>query len=347
MTASNSSPEARAEAALLEDALTAAPATPRRLGRRAQWSRRVKTVVSESVLRGVSSAARMHPRARAARGDVEIIANLNYVADGSIAHQLDVYRPRGCGTLRPVVLYIHGGGFCTCSKDTHWPLALMFARAGYVVLTINYRLAPQHPFPAALEDTCAAYEWALDNVHRYGGDAARMVVAGESAGANLALAVTVASCYRRPEPFAQRVFARNRPPRVCMPYCGILEVSRHARFGERRKLPRVVTDVIADVAQSYLGSAPSAELASPLVVLEEQHPDRPLPALFSAVGTRDPLLDDTRRLEQIAAARGAVREMHYYPGEMHAFFALVWRPAAQRCWRDSFAFLERHVPAGP
>jgi acetyl esterase len=71
--------------------------------------------------------------------------------------------------------------------------------------------------------------------------------------------------------------------------------------------------------------------------------DRPLPPFFVPVGTRDPLLDDTRRLEKALAGLNVPCEARYYPGGIHAFHAMVWDPAARRCWRDALAFLDRHM----
>ncbi|MEZ4566278.1 MAG: alpha/beta hydrolase [Desulfobacterales bacterium] len=62
--------------------------------------------------------------------------------DGGYAHQLDIYRPLDMGLPRPVIMYIHGGGFTMCSKDTHQGIALAYADHGYVVFNINYRLPP-------------------------------------------------------------------------------------------------------------------------------------------------------------------------------------------------------------
>jgi len=93
----------------------------------------------------------------------------------------------------------------------------------------------------------------------------------------------------------------------------------------------------------------TAELADPLRVIEraalgtEPVFERPLPPFFAPVGTRDPLLDDTRRLEKALAALRVPCEARYYPGGIHAFHAMVWNPAAQRCWRDALAFLDRHM----
>ena len=68
------------------------------------------------------------------------------------------------------MLYIHGGGFTQLSKDTHWVMGLAFASRGYMVVNASYRLAPRHPYPAALEDASAAYCWTARHVESLGGD---------------------------------------------------------------------------------------------------------------------------------------------------------------------------------
>ena len=104
------------------------------------------------------------------------------------------------------MFYVHGGAFHLLSKDTHWLMGLVFARFGYLVVNISYRLAPKHPYPAAIEDTCDAYRWLAQRVAALGGDPDRVVVAGESAGGNLITALTIAACQRRTEPWARAVF---------------------------------------------------------------------------------------------------------------------------------------------
>jgi acetyl esterase len=313
--------------------------------------------VSAGFLRSLSSAARLHPDSRPERHDVEVIPDIAYLPGGDPAHLLDVYRPTNHPRPLPIVIYIHGGGFRLLSKDTHWLMGLVFARFGYLVFNISYRLAPRHRYPAAIADAAAAYAWVVENAARYGGDPSRIVVAGESAGGNLATALSVVSCYRRPEPWAQRVFDTGVVPGVTIPFCAILQVSSPDRFGARRRLPFWLDDILRDVATSYLvPDGGACELADPLCLLERgEPPDRPLPAFFVPVGTRDPLLDDSRRLKRALDALGVPCTAMYYPGEVHAFHALVWRKEARRCWRDSLAFAEQHlrhprsrsVPDGP
>jgi acetyl esterase len=270
---------------------------------------------------------------------------------------LDVYRLAGHrpGERRPALLYVHGGGFRILSKDTHWVMGLAFARRGYVVFSINYRLAPAHPFPAAVEDCAQAYRWVVEHAAAWGGDASRLVLAGESAGANLVTSLAVSACFDRPEPHARTVARTGVVPKAVIPACGLLQVSDTERFTRRRpELPRFLGERIEEVAHAYLGeldrperrSSGELDLADPLLVLErEEAPTRALPAFFVPCGTADPLLDDSRRLASALRARTVPVEDAYYPGEVHAFHAFVFRAQAQKCWADTFAFLDRHCPA--
>src|SRR5690606_20004456 len=203
---------------------------------RTEVRQRAQLRVSEALFRGASSAARLHPLANPERHKVEIVRDVPYLDGGLVDHRLDIYRPTGRKQPLPVVMYVHGGGFSLLSKDTHWIMALIYARYGYLVFNISYRLAPRHPYPAAIMDTLAAFEWVVEHAAAYGGDLNRLVVAGESAGANLVSALTIATCYPRPEPWARRVFDLGVTPRVAVPACGIFQVTDAGRFARRRRL---------------------------------------------------------------------------------------------------------------
>jgi acetyl esterase len=305
----------------------------------------------DNAFRTAARVSQLHPDSRPARHGVAIDRDVAYQGSGDEAHLLDVYRPAsGTGPL-PVVLYVHGGGFRILSKDTHWLMALAFARRGYVVFSINYRLAPRHRFPAAIEDTCRAYTWLVQNAARFGGDPEQIVLAGESAGANLITALALSSAYRRSEPYARAVFDTNVVPRACLPACGLFQVTDPGRFGRRRPLKRFLQDRLDEVSRAYLGPRmddvgdPTLDLADPLVALERAAPpDRPLPPFFVGVGTADPILDDTRRLKAAIDRLGARCRAEYYPGELHAFHALVWRHQARRFWGHTYAFLDEVTP---
>jgi acetyl esterase len=306
--------------------------------------------VIDNAFRSLSRFAQLHPQSRPARHGVEVLRDIPYHDTGRDEHLLDIYRPASGDGPWPVVFYVHGGGFRILSKDTHWIMCLAFARRGFLVVSINYRLAPRHPYPAAIEDASTALVWVAENIARYGGDPTRLVLAGESAGANLVTSLAIASSYRRPEPCARAVFDSGVRPIACLPACGILQVSDSERFARRKRLPAFVRDRIFEVTHGYLGQDAQRtgdadlDLADPLIVLERGlPPERPLPPFFAVVGTKDPVLDDTRRLAAALARLGVHCRAEYYPGEPHAFHALVWRENARMCWQHAYEFLHEYL----
>ena len=103
---------------------------------------------------------------------------------------LDVIRPKGAGPF-PVLVYIHGGAWVWGSPATHRKLTFRLAQQGFLVFSVDYRLAPEHPFPAAFHDCIHAVHFAAHNAGRWDGDPGRIVLAGDSAGANLAAATAI------------------------------------------------------------------------------------------------------------------------------------------------------------
>jgi len=305
------------------------------------------SALMEGFFHGMSRVGGLHPHARPEHHGVEVLKNQRYHGGKSDAHLMDVYKPMDGAGPHPIVFYVHGGAFRILSKDTHWIMALAFARRGYVVFNVNYRLAPQNRFPAAIADVCHAYAFMVENAARFGGDLSRVVVAGESAGANLATSLTLATTHERPEPWAKRAFDTTVVPKAVVPACGMFQVSDADRFSRRKAgFSRFVADRLREVEHAYLGPSPelaSLDLADPLVYLERgPTPTRAMPPFFLPVGTKDPLLDDTRRLARALTRMGVVAEDAYYPGEVHAFHAFVMRAAAKKCWADTFSFLKRH-----
>ncbi len=104
-----------------------------------------------------------------------------------------IYTPAAQGQQAlPVIVYYHGGGWVIADLDTYEASAMSLAKkTGAIVASVEYRHAPEHRFPAAHDDTFAAYKWVVQNAARFGGDPRRLVVAGESAGGNMALNVAI------------------------------------------------------------------------------------------------------------------------------------------------------------
>ncbi|HKD65547.1 MAG TPA: alpha/beta hydrolase [Candidatus Binataceae bacterium] len=186
------------------------------------------------------------------------------------------------------VLYLHGGGYTIGSIKTHRCLAGWVSRAAQArVLIIDYRLAPEHPFPAAVEDSVAAYRFMLDS----GVKPSRAAVAGDSAGGGLTVAALLAlRDAKLPQPAAA----------VCISPWVDMEGTGESMKTKADVDPMVGSANLADMAAAYLGGKdPKTPLASPL------YADlRGLPPMLIQVGTSEVLLDDSKRLAERARAAG-------------------------------------------
>ncbi len=226
------------------------------------------------------------------------------------------------------ILYLHGGYYLLGSIRTHRAFMGHLAHAtGARMLLIEYRLAPEHPFPAALEDALAAYRWLLAQ----GFAAERLVVAGDSAGGGLALATLLAA----------RAAALPLPAAaVCL--CPWTDL---ACTGEsmitKAALPFIVEPEVARVsAQLYLaGADPRNPLASPLYA--DLHG---LPPLLLQAGGDDTLLDDATRLADRARLAGVAVELQVWPEMVHEWQQLAdIVPESKRAVADIGAFVRRHT----
>ena len=212
----------------------------------------------------------------------------------------------------PAVAYFHGGGWVQGDLETHHGLCARLARhAGVLVVAVDYRLAPEHKFPAAVEDCFAAYRWLRTKGRDLGADTAKVAVAGDSAGGNLSAAVS-------------QLAASNN---IAVPTCQVLiypavdfslETPSHRELVDGHVIPR---DRILWYMEQYLKSdTDKADLrASPLRApsLKGQPPAMIVTAGF------DPLRDEGqaygRRLQE-AGVEVVDRE---YPGQIHAFVSLT------------------------
>jgi acetyl esterase/lipase len=199
------------------------------------------------------------------------------------------------------ILYLHGGGYILGGIQTHKELVARISRAtGLRCLAIDYRLAPEHPFPAAVEDACAAYRWLLAQGIAPG----RLAIAGDSAGGGLTLGTLVAlRDARTPLPAAG----------VCLsPFTDLEGTGDSMRTADD---PLIDKDAIAMMTASYLqGRDPRQPTASPV------HADyRGLPPLLLQVGTREVLLDDSRRVAERARAAGVDVTLEIGEGLIHVW----------------------------
>ena len=202
-----------------------------------------------------------------------------------------------------VVLYLHGGGYVVGSIKTHRDLMGRVARAAKArVLGLDYRLAPEHPFPAAVDDSVAAYRWMLQQDL----SPSRIAVAGDSAGGGLVVATLVAI----------------RDAKLPMPATGVclspwvdLEGIGESMKTRAHADPVVQREGLTQMAAAYLGGKDArTPLAAPL------YADlKGLPPLLIQVGDAETLLDDSNRLAQRARAAGVEVKLEVWPEMIHVF----------------------------
>ncbi|MEQ8283319.1 MAG: alpha/beta hydrolase [Parvibaculum sp.] len=228
------------------------------------------------------------------------------------------------------LLYLHGGGYSICGPDTHRGLVARLASAAKMrALLLDYRLAPEHPFPAAVEDAYAAYKSLLAE----GTDPSRLTIAGDSAGGGLTLALLM-KLRDAGEPLPAG--AALLSPWTDLAMSGWTHIT-HGRLD-----PMLSLDAALTAARHYLQDAsPTDPLASPLY---GDFAD--LPALLIHVGANEILLDDSRRVAEKAQTAGVQATLRVWPGLPHVFQAFPLLPEARASVAELGAFLQGRALAG-
>ncbi len=228
----------------------------------------------------------------------------------------------GTGATPTTLLYVHGGGFVACSPRSHRPLTAALALQGLRVFVPDYRLAPEHPFPAAPQDVLAVYRAmrALD-------PAGRIVVAGDSAGGNLTLGLLLTlRDAGETLPAAAALFSAALDLTGASPSM-TLNAARDAMLNPTQ-LPLMAAAYLA-------GADPLQPLASPLF-----GDLAGLPPLLLHVGESEVLRDDTVRLAQKARAAGVRVELEVFPGVPHVWQLFRLLPESRRSVGAAAAFLK-------
>lgn len=223
-----------------------------------------------------------------------------------------LYTPPGAGAPTPLFVYFHGGGWVIGDLDTHDdPCRFLAAHSGAKLLSVDYRLAPEHPFPAAAEDAFAAYEWAAANAERLGIDAGRIAVGGDSAGGNLAGATCLmARKAGVPTPAMQLLI-------YPVTETAGTAVSRRT-FAEGFLLTRTDMDWFED---HYL--PPGVDREDPRVALLNAPDLSGLPPAYIAVAGFDPLRDEGIAYAERLREAGVQIALRRHPGLVHTFANLT------------------------
>lgn len=235
----------------------------------------------------------------------------------------------------PIIVYVHGGGFMVgTSDDTDFLTRKLSTQNHAVVVSVNYRLAPEFPFPAGLDDCIAVYRWLLEHGAEVGGDPARVAVAGDSSGGNFAAAIALRACREGP-----------RAPRAAIllgPVCDI----RYEQYASFERL--APTGIVYDTA--FMGFARGAYVPR---YSDWSHPYvspiggdlRGYPPTFIAAGTEDPMIDSCRAFAQKLETTGSTDVEIFAPiGMPHGFYFFpgIFREEEEAYTRIA-AFLKKHL----
>jgi acetyl esterase/lipase len=244
-------------------------------------------------------------------------------ADPEVA--VRIYRPHH---PQGAIVWLHGGGFVMGDLDTEHPWAARVADgAGAVVVSVGYRLAPEHRFPAALDDADAVLTWTAEHAADLGTDPQRIAVGGHSAGAGLAAAVALRARDQQGPPIRFQLL--NQP-----------ELDDRQETWSARQFtatPWMTRDKLAATWRHYLGAAPATPYAAPARAADLSG----LPAAYIATAEFDPLRDEAIAYALRLLQAGVPVELHQWPGTFHGSQAILTAEISQRQITELGAALRR------
>jgi acetyl esterase len=234
----------------------------------------------------------------------------------------------------PGVVFFHGGGYMVMSVESHARLARMLCRGiDAVVVSVDYRMAPEHPFPRPVVDCLAAFRWVREHAGALGVDAERVIAAGDSAGGNAAAAVAL-----------RQLAEGGPPPQALVLLCPWLDMTLSSASYARL----AADDPVIDDAQMRLFRdcyvRPEQQrdpLASPVLA-----DVRRLPPTVVVAAELDPLHDDATRFADRLAQAGVRTELHRFPGMPHDFMLFLRTATVDRCFEAVCKFAREAVSAG-
>ena len=246
------------------------------------------------------------------------------------------------GGAHPVTMFFHGGGFAVGDLDTHDAIAREHAVGGRtVVVSVDYRLAPEHPYPAAVEDAWAATRWVAENAGTFGADAGRLAVAGDSAGGNLS--AVVAQLARD----AQRSGDGPAVTFQLLWYPATAWDTSLPSFSENAVAPVLDNKAIAEFTRWYAGHLDPTDLPATLAPARADDLSGLAPA-YIAIAGHDPLRDDGAYYAELLSAAGVDVELDNAETLVHGYLGYSGVvPAATEATARGLAALRSalHPPA--
>jgi len=245
-----------------------------------------------------------------------------------------IYRPTGNGPF-PLLVFFHGGGFVLCDLDTHDSTCRALCNeAGAVVVSVAYRLAPEHPYPAAPEDCFSATCWAASHAHSLDADASRLGVVGDSAGGCLAAVVTLMARHAGSPAIAFQGLIY--PVTNCAFETPSYRDNAQGYYLTLEAMQWFWEQYLSDLAQA------DQPYASPLRATDLSG----LPAASMVTAGYDPLRDEGRAYAEALAAAGVAVQSHHFEGQFHGFAGMLGilddaRLALRLIARDFLSALEK------
>lgn len=228
----------------------------------------------------------------------------------------EIYVPKGEGPF-PAFLYIHGGFFCVWSAAHLRKVAMRIAERGFVVVNLDYGLAPEHPFPWAVEDTVYAARWIARNIERYGGDGSRIGIGGDSCGANLSAASIIALTSDEELVDPGDLAGVSVQFGAALLLYGLLS---YQLMMERPGSQLGPIEIMGNLA--YLGPTFLRQHTNPLVSpVLAPHPER-FPPTYFTVGDQDSLLRHSFEMADVLALADVPTTVSVVAGMDHAFLML-------------------------
>jgi triacylglycerol lipase len=255
--------------------------------------------------------------------------------DGAPAIRILVYKPRGEGKLRSAILDIHGGGYvmgcAEMARPEHWALLREF---GCVIVSVDYRLAPDTAYPGALEDCYAALKWMHANAEGLGLDKARIGVSGVSAGGGLAAALAL--------------YVRDKGEQLLSfqhLMCPMLDDRTCTRPNVGEFVGNYVWTKVNNVFgwTSLLGKPPGTADVPPYAAPARAKDLSRLPQAFIAVGALDLFIQEDLEYGSRLAQAGVPVELHVYAGAFHGFQLAQDAPITRIAERDSRAAIRKFL----
>ena len=254
-----------------------------------------------------------------AEHDIELSEPVSTVSEKTIPHgtrdvRIRIYTPEGEGPF-PLFIYAHGGCWVFCSLDSHDKICHYFSQqARCIVISVDYALAPEHPFPSGLDDLYQATLWCMEHAASLHGDPQKIAIGGDSAGGNLATVVA-------------QMLPASKKKQLCLqvliyPICEVLSQASSSleRYAENYFFTKEILDWTSHL---YLKDNSESSEANPLVSPIHGDVPEPLAPAFFVIAECDILRDQGLAYARKLAQTGTSVRCHYYLGMPHAFLAMA------------------------